>query len=544
MKKRIFASIASVTLISIFIFNILLSNILYSNFLNSQINSINQELNHIEMLLNNQISSISSIVSANRVSLFDENGNVIFDNTYNPLQMSNHSDRTEFSSALQYGFGQDKRNSETLGTESYYFATLLNDGSVLRISFESSTIFTILLKNSAFILFISCIFLFLALLATKYLTDFIVKPINIESTQHYDELIPFFKTIEKQKMYISQQKQSLEQKITEFDAIVGNIGDGLILLNSKETIISINKKALETLGRQNVSYIGKNIIDLTRIIDITSAITSCYNGNFIDEIIHIKNKVFAFKLSPVFVKNSVVGIVILIIDSTKNHEIENIRREFSANVSHELRTPLTSISGYAELMKSGFVAESDIIPFAENIYNEASILINLIEDIIKISRLDENITEFEYSQISLNEMINSIISRLDVQLKSRNISMTVNLDEISVYGVPQILQESFYNIIQNAIKYNKPNGNVSISTEKCDKHHIITIKDTGIGIPKNLIHRIFERFYRVDTSHSKTISGTGLGLAIAKHGITFHDGKIEVFSEETVSTTFKIYLKH
>lgn len=405
-----------------------------------------------------------------------------------------------------------------------------------------ATVTEVIMKNSIIWIFLGLSFLFVTWIISKNITNSIISQIDRNNPNIYEEFEPFFKALDTKEAYIKKQKKALEQKINEFAVVSNNIADGLIMLDANQKILSINKKALRTFGQKNTDYIGKHFINLTRTLEITKALDTACEGETLEQVINFNNKLYLFKISPVFRKKSIKGIVILIIDNTKKIEAEKLRREFSANVSHELRTPLTSISGYAELIKSGLVKPDDVVPFAQNIYQESQVLIKLIEDILKISKLDENETELDYEIFSLKETIENIIKRLEVQLSEKNIKINLNLENINFYGVSMIINESLYNIIQNAIKYNKQDGSLDISLFKEAKNIKIYIKDTGIGIKENAQSRVFERFYREDTSHSKTVNGTGLGLSIAKHGISFHGGKISLESTENIGTTFKITL--
>ncbi len=547
MKKRIFFSMIFVTLFCITLFSVLVSFLLFDSFSNQRFDYLENEANYIASTIKNNddyVNDFHYFASPSRITLISDKGIVLYDNMHDNI-LDNHANRPEIIDAFNTGSGEAIRMSDTLGKETYYFALRLYDGNVIRISETSDTIETIFSSIFIYISVAIIIFSVLALFMARYITNLIIKQINLKNPHVYDELLPFVQKISKQESYIKTQKQVLAQKITELDVTAENIADGLILLDSNQNILSVNKRAIKVLSHhsKNFDFIGGPFINLTRNSDISDSLNRAYKGEFVDFIFNLDEKVYKLKFSPVLRESTVVGAVILIIDITKKTETEKIRREFTANVSHELKTPLTSISGYAELLKNGMVRPEDVIPFAENIYNEASILITLIDDIIKLSRLDEDTSEYKYEDIDLKRLLEVTLSRVELLAEDKNIEISRNLVDASMFGVQSILSEIFYNIIQNGIKYNKPNGKLSVDM-KIENNEIITIiTDSGLGIPKDSVKRIFERFYRVDTSHSKTISGTGLGLSIVKHGVQVHGGRIEVESEVDKYTTFKIYFK-
>ena len=385
---------------------------------------------------------------------------------------------------------------------------------------------------------ISIVFIIFALCISSYLTQRIIAPIHNMDDTIYEELLPFIKKIKIQQGEIENQRAELAKKTSEFNVITEDIGDGLVLLNSQSQVITMNKKAESILGNKKKAY--TNIVDYNRTIELQEALKTAYKGHNIEVNIMIKNRLFLFHIAPVYHEKSLQGVVILIVDNTKKHEVETLRREFSANVSHELKTPLTSISGYAELMMEGLVKPEDIQPFAQNIYDETHRLISLVEDIIKLSKLDEGGGKIVFAPVSLLDSITSVVARLEPLASKKDIVIQMELEPIVMLGVAQILNEVFYNIIANAIKYNVDKGQIHIKLYQTAISVVIEIKDTGIGIPDENIDRIFERFYRVDTSHSKDISGTGLGLSIVKHGVNLHKGQIMVESKWQEGTEFKI----
>ena len=544
MKKRIFYSITGVTLASIFIFNIVIAFFMYESFFELEKNRVKQESNQILNYITQNNGQVDSLNSITRITIISNDGTVIFDNYNDKNIMDNHKDRPEIKSAFEHGIGEETRLSDTLNKQTYYYAVKLDDFNVLRLSITVDSVYSMLFESLPSIIIISIIFIFLSILISEYLTRKIIEPIDKGRFDDniYDELAPFISKINNQNKRIIKQREELIQKTSDFNVITENIADGLILINQKSEIISINKKAKRILGDKNIDYVSKNIIELNRNLELKNAINNTLSGENSQIEMKIASKVYILHISPVYNNTFIRGVVILIVDNTKNAMTEQIRREFSANVSHELKTPLTSISGYAELIKEGLVQEKDVKVFAENIYNEAHHLINLIEDIIKISKLDEQQKSLDFVKIRLDEVVFKVIQRLEKRSKEKNIAISTELFETEIMGIPHIIEEIFYNIIENSIKYNKDDGEVHISFEKSNKYTIIAIKDTGIGVSEESLDRIFERFYRDDKSHNKEISGTGLGLSIVKHSVNLHKGKIEVSSKIGKGTTFRIYL--
>lgn len=546
MKKRIFQSLSIITIFSILVFNIIIAIFMYNNLTSQQVLSLKNEASHIAYALQNSPTInphyMSTFSTGNRLTVISLDGTVLYDNQENITSMENHLLRTEVQNAINFGKGEDTRLSKTLGEQTFYYALLLENDLILRVSFTSSSIFSIILQSIPLLLVFSVVFVIFSMFLSSYLSHLIVKPIHPKNPYIYDELLPFVKKIDNQQIYIDEQRHFLEQKIIEFDLISKNIADGLVLLDQKGLILSINQNAVDILGNPNIDYVSKPFIDLTRIIKIQEYIERVFLGEFLDTVLQIQNKYYSFRFSPIIRDESILGSIILIVDNTLQIQNEQLRREFSANVSHELKTPLTSISGYAELIKEGLVKPEDIQYFAENIFNETSHLVNLIEDIIKVSRLDENTTGYDFLPINIKDLIKTIVSKLEKNANSSNIVIKTHLFDAKILAVENVIYEIFYNLIENSIKYNKKNGFVNITMSNFENFVIIEICDTGIGIPEKAKDRIFERFYRADTSHSSEIPGSGLGLSIVKHGVQLHNGNIEVFSQENVGTTFKIQL--
>ncbi len=356
----------------------------------------------------------------------------------------------------------------------------------------------------------------------------------------YNELSPLFRQLEEQRSTIKSATTNIQERDISFRLIVESMHEGIILLDSKGVIVTLNGSAAEVLGRGKDELIGKHIFVGSSDPVFQAAIHAALGGKGSDEHIDIGGGAFELAVSPIFVEGVARGAVMLMFDVTEKVAAEQMRREFSANVSHELKTPLTSISGYAEIIKDGLVRSEDIPRFAGKIYNEAQRLIALIEDIIKLSQLDETSEEITRKNVQLLPLANSAAERLAGRAEHYRVHVYVTGDEALVNGNPQLLEEMIYNLCDNAIKYNHPDGKVEIIIEETPQGTILTVSDTGIGISKEHQARIFERFYRVDKSHSKETGGTGLGLSIVKHTAAFHNAEMTLKSSAEAGTTITV----
>lgn len=381
------------------------------------------------------------------------------------------------------------------------------------------------------------------------LTKKIIYPLNnldLEnplSNDVYDELSPLLSRMAKQNEQIEKQFKKIKEKQEEFDAITENISEGIIVLNSKGQILFINKSAAAMFNVNSQDIVNQHIITLDRSMPFQKAVEKAMSGHLFEDGFSIGEDNYNLLASPVKDDLQVKGVILFILDVTEKQTAEKIRREFTANVSHELKTPLTAISGYAELMKSGMVRAEDIAEFSERIYNEAKYLINLIDDIIRISRLDEKNVNLPYEEIDLLELAEEIAERLSSLAQQRHIKMTVGGDHGCILGVRQILEEMIYNLCDNAIKYNYENGTVDIRVKELPDNVVLTVADSGFGIPREHQSRVFERFYRIDKSHSRETGGTGLGLSIVKHSVEFHNAKLNLTSKPGKGTTITVTFK-
>lgn len=482
-----------------------------------------------------------------RVTLIAENGDVIHDTGADETKMDNHADREEFRDAEKYGTGMSFRYSDTLTKKTFYYAKRLSGGEVLRVSTTQYTVVSILLGLLQPIAFMVLLALVLSIfLASKTAKSF-VRPINSidldnpEECETYEELSPLLKKIINQNKTIKSQLDSARRHQEEFKLITENMSEGLIVIDKSERVLSHNSAALKLL--QTDKFDDANVLTIDRSREFRRAVSQALGGESYEETVARGEKTNNIISSPVYDKEKIIGAVIMIVDVTESVRREAIRREFTANVSHELKTPLTSISGFAELMMNGGVDEKTVSDFSKSIYTEAQRLITLVSDIIKISELDEKSEQFVSESVDLYDMANEILNRLEPAAEKKNIDPKLEGEYIIVNGVRQILDEMIFNLCDNAIKYNNNGGSVTVLLSYTNGRPTVTVKDTGIGIAQDKISRIFERFYRVDKSRSKSEGGTGLGLSIVKHGAMYHNADIFVKSTLGVGTEISIVFK-
>ena len=479
-----------------------------------------------------------------RITWVSKKGKVLFDNETNPANMENHADREEIKEAFENGTGSSSRYSTTLTEKTLYEAVRLTDGTVLRISVSRITVVVLLLGVIQPILIIGILAILLSTVLGKRMAKHIVDPLNRLNLDNplendtYEELSPLLRRIQWQQNEIQRTLSCLKQKQDEFHQITSNMRESLILLDNAGAIITINLSA-QKLFRVTDTCIGKNIIEVDRHQNIRDFMQESMENGHAEFREHRNGREYQFDLSRILSDDEVVGTVILAFDITEQAEAERRRREFTANVSHELKTPLQGIIGYTDLMESGLAKPEDIPRFVGHIRKEASRLVTLIEDIIRLSQLDEG-TDMPISEVSLGNLADEVCETLFDSAKSKNISLSWSGSDGNMCGVQRLLYEIIYNLCDNAIKYNRSGGSVKIAVSEDDKHVRLEVADTGIGIPEEHQERVFERFYRVDKSHSKQSGGTGLGLSIVKHAVTYHHGKITLESEPNQGTVITV----
>lgn len=538
MTKRIFRSVCIVAVVVLFASLALVMGVLYDYFSGSQENQLKTQTDLAAQGIEHEGSSYFDGFDSDelRITWIDKNGKVLFDNKTDASSMENHLEREEVRQAVENGYGKSSRYSETLTEKSLYSAKKLSDGSVLRLSVSQYSVLTLFLGMLRPVLIIALLAVVLALLLAYRLSKNIVTPLNKLnldsplSNKVYEELSPLLKRMDAQQRQLKHQSEELKRKREEFETATENMSEGLIILNEKGVILSINRAAAKMLGLSEDS-VGKDIFSEKTSVNLKEPTQIALSGKNKEEVFALRDGNCQLLANPVSTDGKVTGAALLVLDVTEKERAEQMRREFTANVSHELKTPLQTISGYAELLANGMVADKDKTAFSEKIYAEAQRMIRLIEDIIKLSNLDEGAVELTRETVDLYVTAENTVRSLLPAAKKANVTLSLNGENAEIYGIPQLLTAIVYNLCDNAIKYNKDGGTVFVSVKNNAENIVLSVRDTGIGIPKEQQERIFERFYRVDKSHSKEVGGTGLGLSIVKHATKLHDAKITLESE-------------
>ena len=548
MRKRINLNFLLVCALAILMTAICLTIIFYDIFSEQMEREVRTIAELMEMSFNLEpdngqyAEEVQLINDRIRITVIDDEGNVKYDSYTNASEMDNHYQRPEVYEAMQSGYGEARRMSESLGLETYYYAIRLNDNYVLRVS-ESVNIMVSLFMRAVVPMAIIVITVFLITnLVTGKLTDRLIEPINkidLENDVYssYDELAPFVKKIQTQKMEIVRQMKDIETRVNTLSSIMSNMREGLVLMDGMGMVVSINDSAKAIFG-VNDKVLGRNMYSISKNHNITERIAGALNGKFNDTDYIFAGKTYNISFSPV--KGG--GAIILCFDITEQRERENLRREFTANVSHELKTPLTTVMGLSELMENGMVRPGDEKNFAGKIKNEAKRLLSLIEDIINLSEIEASGNEVETMEVDLEQVVSEVEKTLTTHAENSGVTLKTQAEKVIVNGSRHMLYEIIYNLADNAIKYNRENGEVLIRVEKADEKAKIIVSDNGIGISDSDKDRVFERFYRVDKSRSRAKGGTGLGLSIVKHAVNFHNGTIELDSREGIGTTITITL--
>ena len=482
-----------------------------------------------------------------RITYIAKDGTVLYDNMADAKDMENHGDREEFQQAQESGVGESQRMSATFAEKTVYYAVRLADDSVLRVSSTQYSVFALVLQLVQPTLVIILIMLILAGVFASRMAARVVKPLNELDLEHpeendtYEEVAPLLTKINRQNRQIRSQLEEARRNQEEFTIITENMQEGLLVIDSYTMILSGNSSVWKMFQVRDTK-VGQSVYSLDRNEDFRKVIEKVLGGDHGSVLLRLGTEFVQLIANPVSRDGQVVGAVLLLMNETEKVQRENLRREFSANVSHELKTPLTSISGFAEIIQDGFVKDEDIKKFAGRIYREAQRLIQLVEDTIKISQLDEGEIPYEWADTDFYEASRDVCKTLSEAAQRKNVHFYIEGEHVHLKTVLPILEEIMYNLCDNGIKYNRTDGTVTISLVVMGSMVKITVKDTGIGIRREDCNRVFERFYRVDKSHSKEIGGTGLGLSIVKHGVTFLGGSLELHSEVDKGTEIAITL--
>lgn len=539
MTKKIFKSIMFVCALVLAVGLAAVMGILYSNFDGQMRKELSKEAAYLAYGVEQQgVDYLKNIKDKSaRITYIDQDGTVLFDNEADVSEMKNHSDRTEFQKAEKYGAGESSRYSDTLSEKTIYYALRLKDGTVLRVSGTQDSVLA-LVENLIFPLCgLLCLMLILSGIMASAISKRIVKPINEldlespEENQIYEELSPLLSKIHRQSREIQNQLELAKQQQEEFSLITENMQEGLIVIDKYTMILSANSSAWNLFHMDRVCQ-GESVYCLDREEEFRHAIEQVLSGEHTELVLKLNGSDIQLIANPVIRDKKTEGAVVLLVNVTEKLERESLRREFSANVSHELKTPLTSISGFAEIMQGGLVKNEDIPKFAGRIYKESQRLLQLVEDVIQISQLDEEKTSYVWEPVDVYQVCKNAFESLKEKAKRLNVHLYICGERMKMEAVRTLLEEAIYNVCDNAIKYNRNDGSVSVFLVQTAQEIQIVVKDTGVGIPKEDQDRVFERFYRVDKSHSKEIGGTGLGLSIVKHAVGALKGSVILRSEE------------
>jgi two-component system phosphate regulon sensor histidine kinase PhoR len=548
MTKKIFHSILLVAGTVLLASLLVIMGCLYEYFGSVEKKQLRDELELAAVAVKENGTEYLSQLSSERYRLtwIENDGTVLYDTVTDAESLENHADRVEVKQALEYGEGESTRYSSTLLQKTMYCAERLADGSVLRISMSRATAGVLLVGMGQPILVVLIVALILSSVLAKSLSHRIVQPLNKLDLEHplendaYEELAPLLGRINRQHLQIDEQMDELQRQQTEFSQITSSMREGLVLLDEKEHVLSINPAAEKLFGTDE-SCVGQDFLTIDRSHDMSLAIERVMDEGHSEARVERGGRIWQFDVSRIGASGAAVGAVLLAFDITERETAEQTRREFTANVSHELKTPLQGIIGSAELLENGMVKQEDVPRFVGHIRKEAQRLVTLIGDIIRLSQLDEG-DEMPRETVDLLTLSQEAADDLKTAAAEKHIAIAVEGESETIGGVRRLLYEVIYNLCDNAIKYNVEGGSVTMSVGERDGKAFVSVADTGIGIAPEHQSRIFERFYRVDKSHSKASGGTGLGLSIVKHAVQYHHGTVELHSEEGKGTTICILL--
>lgn len=547
MTKKIFKSIMAVCTVVLVLGLAFVMGILYRYFGRQISTELEKEASYVAQGV--ELSGVEYLEKLNgknaRITLIDQDGSVLYDSQAEASSMENHGDREEVEEAAETGKGEAVRMSETLSEKTIYYALRLEDGRILRVSSTQYSVLALVYQLIVPVLWILLLMIILSGAFAFRLSKKVVEPVNNLDLEHpeenevYEEVAPLLSRMYKQNKEIKNQIDTARRHQEEFSIITENMQEGLVVIDRYTMILSGNSsvwKLFHVNGPKN----GESVYVLNRSEEFQSIIDKALDGKHNEAVLKVDGSDIHVIANPVMREEQVEGAVLLLVNITEKLEREKLRREFSANVSHELKTPLTSISGFAEIIQDGYVKEEDVRAFAGRIYKEAQRLITLVEDVLRISQLDEGEVPYEWTETDLYQTAKNVFGTLSEAAKKQDVHLYIEGDRVQLHTVPNILEEVLFNLCDNAIKYNKPGGNVCICLTENEESVCISVKDNGVGIPKEDQSRVFERFYRVDKSHSKEIGGTGLGLSIVKHGVSFLGGEVELESAPEQGTEVSV----
>ena len=547
MTKRIYKAICAAALGVFVVTMLLIMGVLYNYFSSVQQRQLRSQtalaVQGAEQLGMDYFDGLSN--EDVRITWVAANGDVLYDSASDSDVMENHLQREEIQSALATGFGESARYSSTMLKQYLYCAQKLSDGTVLRLSVSHNSVWVLLLGMLQPILIVIAVAAVLSFLLASRLSKRIVDPMNklnldepLEN-EGYDELSPLLRRIYSQQQHLKEQQATLTRKQNELEAIVGHLEEGMILLDKSCKVITANQAALRLLDARASNIAGLDLLMLSRNLALAEAVQEAMDGRSATRKTELHGKTIQIQAAAVGQQDEMSGVAVVLFDITQSEQAEQRRREFTANVSHELKTPLQSISGYSELLMRGMARQEDIQPFAQRIYGETQRLIQLVQDIINLSQLDEG-SSYQWQQANLFAIAAEVTGSLEHFAEEKQVRLTLEGSDTMLRGVPELLRGIVYNLTDNAIKYNRPGGSVTVTVSRQKDEAVLTVSDTGIGIPEGEQDRIFERFYRVDKSRSKEVGGTGLGLSIVKHAAFLHKAAIDVTSQLGAGTTIQV----
>ena len=548
MTKKIFQSIIIVAATVLLASLTIILGVFYEYFGNIQKGQLTDELNLASVSVRKDgVDYLEQLQSDHyRLTWIDTDGTVLYDTETGNEKLENHKDRAEVKTAFEKGIGESTRYSATLMEKTRYYAKRLEDGTVLRISAKYATTGLLVLGMLQPIIFIIIGALILSGVLASRLSKRIVEPLNnldLErplENETYEEISPLLNRINRQSGEISKQLRRLEEKTDEFNQITESMKEGLVLLDNKGIVLSINPAARNIFGSDTQGAVGHDFLRLDRSRTLSAAIEKTFEEGHSEIRVERMGREYQLDISRIESAGKVLGAVMLAFDITEQEYAERNRREFTANVSHELKTPLQGIIGSADLIETGMVKPEDMPRFIGHIRKEATRLVALIEDIIRLSQLDEG-NELPCEEFDLMDIAEEVGQNLESAAGARDITLSLSGRNAIMYGVRRLMYEIVYNLCDNAIKYNLPGGKVEIMVDRKDEEAVLCVKDNGIGIAPEHQDRVFERFYRVDKSHSKSSGGTGLGLSIVKHAVQYHHGKLELKSEIGKGTEITVH---
>ena len=548
MTKKIFQSIIIVAATVLLASLTIILGVFYEYFGNIQKGQLTDELNLASVsVIKDGVDYLEQLQSDHyRLTWIDADGAVLYDTETGNEELENHKDRAEVKTAFEKGIGESTRYSATLMEKTRYYAKRLEDGTVLRISAKYATTGLLVLGMLQPIIFIIIGALILSGVLASRLSKRIVEPLNnldLErplENETYEEISPLLNRINRQSSEISKQLRRLEEKTDEFNQITESMKEGLVLLDNKGIVLSINPAARNIFGSDTQGAVGHDFLRLDRSRTLSAAIEKTFEEGHSEIRIERMGREYQLDISRIESAGKVLGAVMLAFDITEQEYAERNRREFTANVSHELKTPLQGIIGSADLIETGMVKPEDMPRFIGHIRKEATRLVALIEDIIRLSQLDEG-NELPCEEFDLMDIAEEVEQNLESAAGARDITFSLSGRNAIMHGVRRLMYEIVYNLCDNAIKYNLPGGKVEIMIDRKDEEAVLCVKDNGIGIAPEHQDRVFERFYRVDKSHSKSSGGTGLGLSIVKHAVQYHHGKLELKSEIGKGTEITVH---